>query len=208
MKGLHTSDWHFGHVNILKYCPQRRVYLSLSEDPTVEEMNEALVDLWNSQVKPGDTVYFYGDACMGKVDQTIEYIGRLNGTKHLILGNHDKPHPAITKDPVKNDRWTERYLEFFASTCVDGADRYDGIYCRFSHFPYGGLDHTEGERYNADSLSPFYPVDNGRPLVHGHVHDKWQTNGRMFNVGIDAWAGKMVTEQQIGDYFRSIGHTA
>ena len=50
-----TSDTHFSHVNIIKYC--NRPYAS------VEEMNNALIDNWNSVVKNDDLVilsfYFF-----------------------------------------------------------------------------------------------------------------------------------------------------
>lgn len=204
-KTWYTSDWHLGHSNILVYESSRIEYLGLSSSPTVEEMNEGLVRLWNSQVEPDDEVYVIGDMCMGKVNETIEYVGRLNGTKHLILGNHDRPHPGTTRNAEKRAEWERRYAEFFASQSIDGAWKFDDVYCRVSHFPYGGVDHTEGERYNSDMISQYTPVDNGRPLVHGHVHGLYQTRGPMFNVGIDAWGGKMATPEQIATYFRENG---
>lgn len=78
-----TSDTHFFHENILKYC--NRPFGS------VEEMNEALVKNWNSVVKPDDHVYHLGDFCFGNVEKWNWCLepGRLNGHIHLILGNHD-----------------------------------------------------------------------------------------------------------------------
>lgn len=72
-----TSDTHFGHKPIINFC--RRPYSS------VEEMNEALVQNWNSKVSKGDTVYHLGDFAFH--DHKIFH--RLNGKKHLIKGNHD-----------------------------------------------------------------------------------------------------------------------
>ena len=78
-----TSDTHWSHENILKYC--NRPFGS------VEEMNEALVNNWNSVVKPDDHVYHLGDFCFGNVEKWNWCLepGRLNGHIHLILGNHD-----------------------------------------------------------------------------------------------------------------------
>lgn len=78
-----SSDHHFWHENILKYC--NRPFGS------VEEMNEALVNNWNSVVKPDDHVYHLGDFCFGNVEKWNWCLepGRLNGHIHLILGNHD-----------------------------------------------------------------------------------------------------------------------
>ena len=57
---------------------------------TVEEMDEALVDNWNSVVKPGDKVYHLGDVTFGDKANYIKNIhNRLHGKKHLIVGNHD-----------------------------------------------------------------------------------------------------------------------
>ena len=78
-----TSDTHFFHNNILKYC--NRPFES------VENMNEALVANWNSVVGPDDHVYHLGDFCFGNVEKWNWCLepGRLNGHIHLILGNHD-----------------------------------------------------------------------------------------------------------------------
>ena len=48
-----TSDYHFGHANIIKYC--NRPF------ETVEEMNEVIIRKHNERVKPEDTVFFLGD---------------------------------------------------------------------------------------------------------------------------------------------------
>ena len=57
---------------------------------TVEEMDEALIDNWNSVVKPGDKVYHLGDVTFGNKENYIENIHKkLNGKKRLIVGNHD-----------------------------------------------------------------------------------------------------------------------
>ena len=57
---------------------------------TVEEMDEALMDNWNSVVKPGDKVYHLGDVTFGSKENYIKNIHKkLNGKKRLIVGNHD-----------------------------------------------------------------------------------------------------------------------
>lgn len=203
-----TSDLHFGHVNILKYIPQRREYLGLSDDADVNDMNEALVLLWNRQVEPDDVVFVVGDMCMGKVEETIKHVSRLNGRKQLILGNHDRPHPMVSKSVDKRERWQNVYYDAgFETLGTEIVRVFDGIRCLINHFPYYG-DHTS-DRYNADEIAQHVPIDDGLPLVHGHVHDLWQTQGRhMYNLGIDAWDGQIQTEEAIGAFFRSQGFTA
>lgn len=77
-----TSDHHFSHKNILKYEPDAR-----SQWETIEQMNNDLVSIWNSIVRPEDKVYHLGDISMGK--QGLEFARQLNGRKVLIKGNHD-----------------------------------------------------------------------------------------------------------------------
>jgi calcineurin-like phosphoesterase family protein len=48
-----TGCTHFGHANIIKLA--QRPFAS------IEEMNEVLVERWNSTVGSDDTVYHLGD---------------------------------------------------------------------------------------------------------------------------------------------------
>lgn len=78
-----TSDTHFGHENIIKYCS--RPYRNAAQ------MDEDLIRRWNNRVKPGELVYHLGDVGMTKGDDYLpKILTRLNGRKILILGNHDK----------------------------------------------------------------------------------------------------------------------
>lgn len=77
-----TSDTHFGHANIIRYCGRPFT--------DVNEMDAELIKRWNLLVKPGDVVYHLGDFAF-KVDNGIPALRRkLNGDVHLIYGNHDK----------------------------------------------------------------------------------------------------------------------
>lgn len=79
------SDTHFTHHNILTFknydgSPVRQF-------SSVEEMDETIIDNWNKVVKPGDVIYHLGDIAINK--KYIHLIGRCNGSKRLIMGNHD-----------------------------------------------------------------------------------------------------------------------
>ena len=90
-----TSDNHWGHKNILKFCPDSRKFSS------VEEMNQAMITRWNEQVKPKDTVYMLGDVFFYRPERALAIMRQLNGRKHLILGNHDKVivnHPELAAE--------------------------------------------------------------------------------------------------------------
>ena len=75
-----TSDNHFNHKNIIKYC-NRPFY-------SVEEMNRIMINKWNSKVAKTDIVIYLGDFAMRS--SNIKYFKeRLNGTIILVAGNHD-----------------------------------------------------------------------------------------------------------------------
>lgn len=77
-----TSDTHFNHGNIIKYC--NRPFSS------VEEMNEALIKNHNAVVGKNDFVIHLGDIAFGKdIHQTVALLSQLNGRKIFLLGNHD-----------------------------------------------------------------------------------------------------------------------
>lgn len=81
------SDTHFGHENILKFTTPDGSNLRPFSD--VEEMDECMVDNWNSVVRPGDKVYHLGDVMFGDKEQFGKLWAKLNGSKRLIVGNHD-----------------------------------------------------------------------------------------------------------------------
>lgn len=72
-----TSDTHFGHQNIIKYCDRP------FED--VVTMDAKLVIAWNEKVGLNDTVYHLGDMAFNN----YERISELNGNIKLVPGNHD-----------------------------------------------------------------------------------------------------------------------
>jgi calcineurin-like phosphoesterase family protein len=76
-----TSDQHYFHKNIIKYC--KRPF------QTIEEMNETLIENYNKLVKPNDIVYHLGDFSFALFPQAESIFNRLNGSKFLIEGNHD-----------------------------------------------------------------------------------------------------------------------
>ena len=96
-----TADLHFNHANILKYT--NRPW------STVSEMNDGLIENWNSVVSPKDSVYILGDFCW---KNTREIMARLNGKKILIVGSHDKD----SLRPITRDQFTSIHVGFHAIT--------------------------------------------------------------------------------------------
>lgn len=66
------------------------VYLKARE-LTIDLMNSYMIEKWNEKVSKDDTVYYVGDfAFPANQKQLKELVSKLNGTKILIKGNHDK----------------------------------------------------------------------------------------------------------------------
>lgn len=81
------SDTHFSHTNILSFVRDDGTPVR-PEFSTVEEMDEYMIEQWNSYIRPEDRVYHLGDVAMNT--PTISRVmPRLNGNKRLCLGNHD-----------------------------------------------------------------------------------------------------------------------
>ena len=76
------SDLHFGHQNCLSYDNR--------EFTSIEAHDEALIEHWNSVVDIDDDVWILGDFSWYSAKKTIDIFNRLNGVKHLCIGNHDK----------------------------------------------------------------------------------------------------------------------
>jgi len=109
-----TSDHHFGHTNIIKFC--NRPF------ENIEKMNETLIERWNEKINPNDEVYYLGDFGVTKDDTLIANIlDRLNGTKYLITGNHEGP--ALNNR--KKFKWVKDYFELKVRDpeCENGVQR-------------------------------------------------------------------------------------
>jgi len=81
-----TSDHHFGHQNILKYCEATRPFSS------VDEMHVGLIAGWNESIAPDDEVIVVGDFIASSRlphETAIGIMRMLNGRKTLVKGNHD-----------------------------------------------------------------------------------------------------------------------
>ena len=137
-----TSDHHFGHTNIMKFQENRSF-------KDVNEMNEFLIDKWNSKVGKKDDVYYLGDFCFGNFEEFEKIIKQLNGRIHFIKGNHD-PHGILNK-LEKYIVWWKYYYELKIKDADWDSDKV--MICLF-HFPI-----EEWNKYHKGSL-----------MFHGHQH--------------------------------------
>lgn len=82
-----TSDTHFGHENILTFKDDDHNYTRPFK--TIEEHDEYIIEKWNSVVGKDDYVYHLGDVAF-RPDVFKNIMPKLNGSKRLIIGNHDE----------------------------------------------------------------------------------------------------------------------
>ncbi len=170
------SDLHFGHKNIVKYC--NRPFAD------VDDMNEKLIQNWNDVVAPTDSVYILGDLTFAKPEKTVEILDRLNGSKYLILGNHDS---RVRKD----ENIKSRFVWCRDSYNLDCGDRERVV---LNHFPMAVWDRSH----------------HGAIHLHGHCHGKFKdpslensdptlfgASTQRCDVGVDCWDYRPVTLAQI-----------
>ena len=81
-KVFFTSDQHFRHSNIIKFC--HRPFNA------VDEQDKALIDNWNSVVTKDSNVFMLGDFIFTAHIPTVQhYLRRLKGRIWWVMGNHD-----------------------------------------------------------------------------------------------------------------------
>jgi calcineurin-like phosphoesterase family protein len=181
-----SSDQHFWHANVIKYCGRPFA--------NVDEMNDAMIKNWNSVVKPEDTVYCLGDFSLA-IRPVETYTSQLNGTKYLVPGNHDWCHSYNKKsrNPDIRKEWIAKY-ESWGWIILPEQTTLDipGIATvNMCHHPYKLVESGD------DKYERWRPKDDGRWLICGHVHEKWKTWEKMINVGVDQWDFKPVSVDEI-----------
>lgn len=160
----YISDTHFNHANIIAF--DNRPFKS------VEEMNETLIQNWNSVVQNDDEIYILGDFHWGKAKEWPSILERLNGQKVLIRGNHDLKLP-FTPECRKHFADVKDYKEIVDGDrhivlCHYPIPTYKNLYHGWYHL-YGHV-HTTAENNMADH---FFKV----------VSDYYELPRRAFNVG-------------------------
>lgn len=133
-----VSDTHFGHANILTF--KNSDGSPVRSFSSVQEMDEYMIDKWNSVVRPQDHVYHLGDVAIKRPD--IATVGQCNGHKRLVRGNHD-----IYR--------TKEYLPYFDE--IYGIRVLDGMI--FTHIPI----HPESlSRFKANIHGHVHSLPQGR----------------------------------------------
>ena len=156
-----TSDLHFGHQNIIQ----------LTQRPfnDIQEMNEKLIENYNSVVEKEDTVYFLGDIAYElTLDEIYNLLSQLKGHKILIRGNHDLSYDY---------ELTNRKQKIFDEINDFKMIQEDDLIFVLSHYP----------------MLSWFDSHKGTIMLHGHIHAENNYNLanqklglRRFDVGVDA----------------------
>lgn len=186
-----SSDSHFGHANIIRYC--HRPF------DTVEKMNEYMVKIWNETVSEDDLVIYLGDFSLS-FKPVEQYALRLNGEKYLVPGNHDKCFPFSENEFFE---WAAQYEIFGFKFLGVGHQfwfNYKGKKIGLCHFPPRPSD-EELLKFSLRFIEyrpkdPFYDL-----IFHGHVHEKekeWKSSKGtpLINVGVDVHQFKPILLQE------------
>jgi len=136
-----TSDLHLGHENVLSIRKQFH---------DIKEQDDILIENWNNKVKKNDEVYILGDLSFRASTSISDYLSRMSGKKHLIVGNHD----GTWMRKVNN-------LElYFQSIDYLKTMKFEKKQITLCHYP---MLEWPGSRY----------VESGTSfLIHGHIHNE------------------------------------
>lgn len=146
-----TSDFHLFHKNILRF--DKRPFDNL------EEMHEVILENWNNTVTPDDTVIYLGDLSFARNEEKAEvtdFLNKLNGTIHYVLGNHDR------FEDIKN-------MKRFASV-------QDYLEVNITHFTAQGDSSQKVKTAQTMFSCMHYPIyswnkaHHGTYMIHGHCH--------------------------------------
>ena len=173
-----TSDTHFSHKPEFLWGP--RGFSS------AKEMNEIIVEKWNSIVKSDDIIYHLGDMALTDTVDAITYIKKLNGFIWWIRGNHDSRSKVeeITKE-CKN-------ISLISNPEASWATMFkynNKITCYLSHYPTLTANYDE-KHFNQHVIA-----------LHGHTHQQanflYPNNPFCYHVGMDSHDCKPVNIEEI-----------
>ena len=164
----YIADTHFFHRSLNEKMDQRGF-----ED--IDQMNEYMIDQWNSKVRKNDEVVVLGDFSWGNAKETMDILDELKGRIYLIRGNHDRFLEDKNFD-VSRFEWIKDYAELTENKRK----------VVLSHYPiacYNG-------QYRRD--------ESGKPktfMLHGHIH---KTQDQQFLDAYQDYVQKQ-THPRIGD---------
>ena len=165
-----TSDLHFYHTNILKYCP--RPYKD------VDDMTDQFIQMFNEKVGPKDHVYHLGDFMFGKpkLERFLAVFDQIPGQWHFILGNHDQHTIKKWRRDLLSHPRIEEIVDYKTL-------KSDGKFYVLFHYEMRVWDKKHHGAYH----------------LFGHSHSPANRvyHGNSMDVGIDGTDYKLLTLQEI-----------
>ena len=175
-----TSDTHYGHEHILKFC--NRPFKD------AEEMDRVMIEKWNAKVHDGDLVFHLGDFAWGGTRKWNEIREQLNGNIILIKGNHDlrnltpsseKLFEFVTQQLYINVEGQNMYLNHYPLLCYGGTyrNRQDLVWALSGHTHIGpnsktGLDFDRMKMAFPTQYDVGVDMNNFEPISFAEVSDK------------------------------------
>lgn len=190
MRRFFISDTHFYHANILKFG-QRNQFANL------EEMHEHLINSWNRVVHKKDVVYVVGDFSFGDYEQTKVILDRLNGSKVLVLGNHD----LKSKRHISRKQFYEMGFIEVADELIIKLSNAQSVYLK--HYPYKEsvlkkiARKLRGSKESYRAYHQLYPARTAMWHIHGHHHGQTMVHGNEINVSCETLKYKPISESEI-----------
>jgi calcineurin-like phosphoesterase family protein len=177
-----ASDFHVGHTNVIKH--DGRPFKD------VNEMNQTLIDNWNSVVDDEDIVFYLGDFAYRCHPKTMKWFAsQLKGKIYFIMGNHDK-----YRDIVNLNRFEKIYGD---STGLGGAT----IQVKDEDANRGWQDivmcHYAILSWNKGHYGAWH--------LHGHSHQSlaknpdmaWFYQRKVIDVGCNGWDYKPLSYSEV-----------
>lgn len=152
----YIGDIHFKDQRIFELCS--RPFKSL------EEFENIIISNWNKVVTDDDTVYVLGDISKDDDFAGVDLYKKLNGHKHLIIGNHDW-------HILSHARKSKIFESFKTITLINDSGRQVCL----CHYPI--MDWIE---YNKGSYH-----------IYGHIHNKTGLNDKAYTQIKDYYKDKL-----------------
>lgn len=119
-KILITSDQHFGHTNIIKYC--NRPFSS------AKDMDDYMISKWNGIANKDDLIYHLGDFALVQPARKAELLSQLNGIKILIQGNHDRNSNKMLLECGFKEICKYKFLDWIIKNYVKDKKKWETVH--------------------------------------------------------------------------------
>lgn len=178
-----TSDLHFFHKNVIKFC--NRPYTD------VDEMNDKLIENWNNTITNKDIVFVLGDTFWFNDSEKIKKVlNSLNGKMiYFIPGNHDDFEKYYRI--FDNDRYV-----FCEDIVVLYTSKYEIWLC---HYPLTTWPHRVN---NENCINLFGHIHSKKDITEG-IDQNLNLHSNQFDVGCDYWNYKPVSLETIINTYKN-----